>query len=519
MATKWKNSLLLMLAVLFCLGGWYVAYASFNRINDVRGTHYAMSRTAVESIYLTENLEELTVTKPTEISQEQVDVYRYRYGGLETQVFDIKGQYQPKIELVKEEKEKKKLEKERDKKIAAVVQNFTDDEAVKNKIIEEEKKYIEANKKTIEADVKLSLEHINNYYYYYFKDIQTGEVYTNLNGLTKYSTDKDVKGKLEEDGMGKIYQDEYPMNFNSYVMEEAREQGLFQSTKATLEGNYSISKDSSLAKEWIKQEQGKKLFNQLLYAGLFSMLVGIGVLYIYINTTIIYSWMKKLPIDIAILVFLGAGFVAAFLGTYIYPYNLGTAQIFRMLAPIMLFGVSSILLAFINFKIIWHKLLPKHRKKELLLVLKESLLYRLFSYAQRIFKHLSLGIKLLVILLVGIFTAVLGLVFLNTHMGSFSRLFIGILLLILIPFEIKISYQIIKKIKKILRKPKIWLREYEQETSSEVSLDEFDKELIQLNQLIEISKKDTMQSETLKAELLTNVSHDLRTPLTSIIIC
>ena len=486
-------------------------------MNTVQGTNYEMDTPIVESIYLKDNSGKLRDTVLEEISQEQVDMYRNYYGDLGTQVLDIKNQYQSKLETVKESKEKETLLKERDKKIDDVVQNFKDDNIVKNKIIEEEKSYIETNKKEIATDSKSYLNTANEYFYYYFKDTQTGDVYTNINGLTKYASNDEIKDKLKSIGMGKIYQREYSMDFYTFIKEEVRNQGLFHSTRVTLKGSYIISKESSLAKEWAKQEEDKALFSKLIYVGLFSMLIGIGILYMYINTSITYKWMKKLPIDIAIIIFLVGGFIAAFLGTSIYPYNLGGINTLRMLVPPVLAGCLLITISFISFKIIWHKLLPKYKEKDTLFVFKDSLIYRTLDFSKKKFQRLSVGIKVIIILLLEIFTIILLLIFLNAYMGSVNRLITGIILITLITFEIKVNVRVIKKIKHIMKQPKKWLREYEQETTKEVSLDEFYNELIKLNELIEMSQKDTMQSEMLKTELLTNVSHDLRTPLTSII--
>lgn len=193
MATKWKNSLLLIFAVIFCLGGWFTTYVSSNRMNTVDNIFYEMNNNVVESVYLKENLADFKPTKIEDISPDQVEIYRQRYGDLGTQILDIKSQYQERLELAVEEKTKETLQKERDDKIKAIVENFTDDEAVKKKIIDEEMAYIKKNKKTIEEDIKPYLSDANELYHYFFKDTQTGDVYTNVEGLNKYSTETEVR--------------------------------------------------------------------------------------------------------------------------------------------------------------------------------------------------------------------------------------------------------------------------------------------------------------------------------------
>lgn len=518
MATKWKNSLLLIFAVIFCLGGWYTTYVSSNRMNTVDNTFYEMNNNVVESVYLKENLADFKPTKIEDISPDQVEIYRQRYGDLGTQILDIKSQYQERLELAVEEKTKETLQKERDDKIKAIVENFTDDEAVKKKIIDEEMTYIKKNKKTIEEDIKPYLSDANELYHYFFKDTQTGDVYTNVEGLNKYSTETEVREKLKSQAVGKVKNFEYGINLYNFIKPEATQSGLFQTSVANLKGSYVIPKGSFLDTKIKEQEKEAEFFSKLIYVGIFSMLIGIGILYFYVNSKMLIDFMNKIPLDVATVVFLGLGFVAAAQALVIYPYNVGNSlRNMRMLVSPVVIGTACLLISFVMLKVLWQKLLPKYRKVDLKEVWQDSAFYKLYEKIISIFNKLPFSSKIGVIFLVVVANLFALFILRRMYFSSFYRMILLGVMVVVILVEIRLVYLALKRTKKIMEQSKNWMVEYDQPVSQDTSLKELDRELTQLNKLIETSQKDTVQSEMLKTELLTNVSHDLRTPLTSII--
>ena len=518
MATKWKNSLLLIFAVIFCLGGWFTTYVSSNRMNTVDNTFYEMNNNVVESVYLKENLADFKPTKIEDISLDQVEIYRQRYGDLGTQILDIKSQYQERLELAVEEKTKETLQKERDDKIKAIVENFTDDEAVKKKIIDEEMTYIKKNKKTIEEDIKPYLSDANELYHYFFKDTQTGDVYTNVEGLNKYSTETEVREKLKSQAVGKVKNFEYGINLYNFIKPEATQSGLFQTSVANLKGSYVIPKGSFLDTKIKEQEKEAEFFSKLIYVGIFSMLIGIGILYFYVNSKMLIDFMNKIPLDVATVVFLGLGFMAAAQALVIYPYNVGNSlRNMRMLVSPVVIGTACLLISFVMLKVLWQKLLPKYRKVDLKEVWQDSAFYKLYEKIISIFNKLPFSSKIVVILLVVVANLFALFILRRMYFSSFYRMILLGVMVVVILVEIRLVYLALKRTKKIMEQSKNWMVEYDQPVSQDTSLKELDRELTQLNKLIETSQKDTVQSEMLKTELLTNVSHDLRTPLTSII--
>ncbi|MGX7066194.1 signal transduction histidine kinase [Vagococcus fluvialis] len=518
MATKWKNSLLLIFAVIFCLGGWFTTYVSSNRMNTVDNIFYEMNNNVVESVYLKENLADFKPTKIEDISPDQVEIYRQRYGDLGTQILDIKSQYQERLELAVEEKTKETLQKERDDKIKAIVENFTDDEAVKKKIIDEEMTYIKKNKKTIEEDIKPYLSDANELYHYFFKDTQTGDVYTNVEGLNKYSTETEVREKLKSQAVGKVKNFEYGINLYNFIKPEATQSGLFQTSVANLKGSYVIPKGSFLDTKIKEQEKEAEFFSKLIYVGIFSMLIGIGILYFYVNSKMLIDFMNKIPLDVATVVFLGLGFMAAAQALVIYPYNVGNnLSNMRMLVSPVVIGTACLLISFVMLKVLWQKLLPKYRKVDLKEVWQDSASCKLYEKIISIFNKLPFSSKIVVIFLVVVANLFALFILRRMYFSSFYRMILLGVMVVVILVEIRLVYLALKRTKKIMEQSKNWMVEYDQPVSQNTSLKELDRELTQLNKLIETSRKDTVQSEMLKTELLTNVSHDLRTPLTSII--
>lgn len=518
MATKWKNSLLLIFAVIFCLGGWFTTYVSSNRMNTVDNIFYEMNNNVVESVYLKENLADFKPTKIEDISPDQVEIYRQRYGDLGTQILDIKSQYQERLELAVEEKTKETLQKERDDKIKAIVENFTDDEAVKKKIIDEEMAYIKKNKKTIEEDIKPYLSDANELYHYFFKDTQTGDVYTNVEGLNKYSTETEVRENLKSQAVGKVKNFEYGINLDNFIKPEATQSGLFQTSVANLKGSYVIPKGSFLDTKIKEQEKEAEFFSKLIYVGIFSMLIGIGILYFYVNSKMLIDFMNKIPLDVATVVFLGLGFMAAAQALVIYPYNVGNSlRNMRMLVSPVVIGTACLLISFVMLKVLWQKLLPKYRKVDLKEVWQDSASCKLYEKIISIFNKLPFSSKIVVIFLVVVANLFALFILRRMYFSSFYRMILLGVMVVVILVEIRLVYLALKRTKKIMEQSKNWMVEYDQPVSQNTSLKELDRELTQLNKLIETSQKDTVQSEMLKTELLTNVSHDLRTPLTSII--
>lgn len=517
MGTKWKNSLLLIASVFFCLGGWYLASLSFSRVENARfdtADKNQLSYLLLESIYAKEIITDFKGTDPKNITFDQIEAYRYEYGDLGNQVSSIQAQYQGKIEATQEEKAKEVLVAERDKKIKAILDNFTDDEVVKEKIIKEEKDYIAKNKKRLIKDIEPNIQIGNENYFYYFKDGNSNITYTNVASLNSFSSDAEVKKELKSLGYGEVKNEEHSVLLDSFVSEQT----LFYNFGTTLEGNYIVKKDSNIAENIKKNNSDQVLFGKLVYLGLFVILIGIIVLYVYINSSSRYEKLKKIPIDMLLLLFLWLGFVSATQIFYIYPYNQGmTTNIRKLTIPIVV-GTITLAISFVALKLLWWKLLPKYREQTFKELLKQSFCFKIYQKGLIIFRKLPTILKIVMIGLIVVANLFILLLYRNAYyFQGYVQPILSLLLLCFVMTEIWIVFRYLKRIYQLLKIPKSILKKYNEGVSDDFSLVEIDRELLALDELVRLSQKDTMQSEMLKTELLTNVSHDLRTPLTSII--
>jgi signal transduction histidine kinase len=210
--------------------------------------------------------------------------------------------------------------------------------------------------------------------------------------------------------------------------------------------------------------------------------------------------------------------MAAAQALVIYPYNVGNSlRNMRMLVSPVVIGTACLLISFVMLKVLWQKLLPKYRKVDLKEVWQDSAFYKLYEKIISIFNKLPFSSKIVVILLVVVANLFALFILRRMYFSTFYRMILLGIMVVVILVEIRLVYLALKRTKKIMEQSKNWMVEYDQPVSQDTSLKELDRELTQLNKLIETSQKDTVQSEMLKTELLTNVSHDLRTPLTSII--
>lgn len=522
MATKWKNSLLLLLSVGLCLLGGYITSVSYMRSTWANGLNTFFSSDYMNAAYTDHLLQDEFNNDEAVITGETIAAYRNRYGSLDEQVKDIKKQYQSKIDEAKIDKDTKKiksLEEEKNKKIKAIVDNFSDDTIIKNKIKNEEEDYFIKEEERTQKAIDPLLKEMNENFVYYYKDKSGDIVITNLYGLTKYSSNKEIEDALDKSGVGDISDNEMYASIQPFITSEADSIGLFRDNNLLMTGKSMVKKNSPYEKRWYTQKRDKERFQKLLWLGITTIIFGIVCLYFYLKTAIVekslLSFMRIIPIDARVILFLVSGFISVILVGSNYPYNYGLMNTIQNFAVSGLLAAISLCISFMSLKVIWWQLSPKHKTQTGKELVKGSLCYQVLTAIGRIFVKSPMVIKLLFVLCLMVVQLHLTLILVGNfpYLGQIKSLIILLFFVVEAWFLWKYS----KFLKKLIKKPSDILVKQGQKVNNELTLTELSRQLDEIDEMIQSSKKDSRQSEQLKTELLTNVSHDLRTPLTSII--
>lgn len=546
MDIKWKNKIIIaIITSLFAFGMSgilslliygseytnpdYFHTAQFRSYVDQYAGYLGMFE--LNDVTLEEAKETITVT------DEEINEHRYRYGSLPEQIDNIKSQYEQKIQEAKYAKNDelgKFYTDERDKKIEDITKNFESDEHVRNKVIAEREQRLEAyfkERENLLNDYKV----YENSFSYYFKDTATGDVYTNLN----LSKDEPVKDEMNEKNM--LFLTDYSMDkdyFINFVIPgyEDLAQLLIKTNSGSYVGQIGLAKGLPDTNMFIMQndEFKQKQIGLLIYVGS-SVLALIITLIASRKSKVIPAeierwrpFYNKLPIDLRT-IFFGFTVIGAILSLFLlkdllmFNYEISSDAIEMI---IVLIGTSGLCgLAFIQGKYLSEEFKDWQNVKS---AWKNGLLYKIWSIFKTVMKKTANGIKEAFLnrstgtqLFV-----VLGIIF-GLGMGSiimlFHPLFALFYLMVLAFAGIPLVMALVKRIGYFNRIV---------ETTNELASGHMGKDLPVngknvlatlagninvLKQGVKTSLSEQAKSERLKTELITNVSHDLRTPLTSII--
>jgi signal transduction histidine kinase len=465
--------------------------------------------------------------KNINVTDEEIEEHRTRYGSLSEQVTNLKGQYQPKIEEAKaaENADVVKLyEQQRDEKINDIIENFKSDEHVKRKIIKEKEKQIDS---FIEAREKFIANYHRNHlgFHYYLEDNQTKEVFTNIknaNNANDLSNDLNLfERKFSSSESG------YLQLSNHYTYLESSQNEYPAQEPKTLQGIITLSKPASSG-NWISDQYYEfKELQTVFYVYFFSSIVALCLALFWakklhpvrlIANSNIKHVYNKIPIDIQLLIFffsiifMSIALVANNQNISIsYSFYLVMERLTELSLAVLLMGITLV-------QGIW--IYPNLRKrklyKEALIVRTGLWFYRLGSDA---FYNRSVGIQILLLLMVIFLSGFgAGVVFIEPEpdlFGIYAVLFLAVTTPVLLYLFKRIGF--FNRI--IQHSNELAAGKLEQDLPHQgnSALAVLAGNLNLLKHGVKTSKKAEAKSERLKTELITNVSHDLRTPLTSII--
>lgn len=468
------------------------------------------------------------VKKNIVVTSSEIEEHRNRYGNLEDQIYSIERNYEERINSATTEEasdegdaaQEKDVENtvraslitERDAKIADIKKNFESDEYVEDKIRKEKEEEVDAYFQSI-AKAKNQLLNEQDDFNYELKNVETGEVFTNGTIGKKmafkkvYSSDN---GYLKK-----------PNTYSPAINEDYYD-GAYRDLSDTLgsrytrfEGTIAISEASMLSGnrsyEYNYFKTRQLIFYSVIVVGILSAILFVS-LWRKNRKTFNFDEGKakyqSFPIDVQVVLILVSAFLAILFTeeAILSVFHYGGYDI-----PIGGFIIAVILTAATIYQIPW--------LKESLSTAdwKNSLTVHGVKSLEGFFLSRSIGVQTIIMLVVVFFWGMGTVLIANIPeliiLWIPCTLFIGIPVLFILLSRMAYLNRIIGKTEEMIRgndgsEIKVKGRSPIAKLASNVN---------ELRGRVQTSQIEQVKSERLKTELITNVSHDLRTPLTSII--
>ncbi|WP_434306092.1 HAMP domain-containing sensor histidine kinase [Clostridium botulinum] len=347
---------------------------------------------------------------------------------------------------------------------------------------------------------------------YYIKNSLTKEVYTNL--APKTNIDSYIKNNS-------IYSISFPLK-SGKTKNFLETNNLLNSLN--WEGNIIITKDFSsngyISKNYNYYNSIRDRLIKEIIVGISSLIMGIVILIIFKRRNYLNSPMlnkvkgiyNNIPLDLKLFIFI---LYTAIMGSYLinlsFFYKPLGINHFIVTTLISIYALYFIF----NFK---YAIKLKKDKNEFLIQYKGSLINKLLNVIKNSNFNKNIKLKLASIItfsaLLGAFILLLLLLGFHNILSAFIITILYIILLIIYLFK-KADY--LNEILKATEKITCGNLDYVIKEKGESVLGKIAHNINNMKEGYKKSLEEQVKSERLKTELITNVSHDLKTPLTSII--
>ncbi|WP_043930193.1 sensor histidine kinase [Bacillus sp. EB01] len=528
MATKWKNSLVVLAALLLGAGLsgiiTFLQYSktyfgnSFFETSDYR----AIQGSFIDSLNMLEvnGLTKEEALKQLKVSDGDIQSARQEKYNLDTQIRAIYDEYHYQIEEASRSGEKEKaaeLEKERDKKISEMERFFKDDEYVRAILMKQKVKKLETYYANLEVTT-LELERGKQAFNYYFEDVLSGKIYTNI------STDN------MNEAIDKISQESplYSKQINTLIYPNGPPGIPFDEKQ--LSGYIGVAADTpenhpvmASYDHFMKMQKSYYINIIIGFVSLITSLV------IFTKLTLtqernLSRIFKAIPIDVMVLVS-GLATIAFVISLFDNRHSFFVyvgAPLIGTFIKSVLIGIPAALIVLLVTALYKRMSDPEFLSKDI----KGSLVGKAYHALKEAFLHWEIGAQILALLAVIVgFIPITAFIFgrnqyiyIIKHDGLF-----WVYAVLLVAIAVPIIYLILKyagQFNRIL----VTTEELANGTigkdlviSGNSPLSRLARNINSVKQEVKESHKEQVKSERLKTELITNVSHDLRTPLTSII--
>ncbi len=457
---------------------------------------YNYQNLLVPLIIATPDPEELK--KEIRVTSSEIEEHRFRYGNLASQLESIRMQY----EGVKEQA----LIDERDKKIKDITRNFQDDQYVEAKIRADKEKEIDAYFASLEREKKI-FQNRQFHLVYELKNIETGEEFSNGSLDTKLAYKKVYSSKNG-------YLNESPIYYNLEYSDSLV--NIINHQQAKFSGTVAVTEESALSsgigEEYKNFVQKKWMFYGILIGGVVAAILFVTL---YRRNKTIFDYKlgqekyQRLPIDVRIAsliisVFFAITLTKEFIWSIFYSYGRYDVSVISLVIAVALGTISLYQWEWLRKGFDWRDW-------------KDSWSLGALKGLREFFLNRSIAIQILFVLVVVFFwgfgTVLLFLMPEAIFIWIAASLFIGLPTLFTLLSKVSYLNRVIAK-SDDMAKGNVGT---ETEVKGRSAIARLAANLNQLRGRVQTSQSEQVKSERLKTELITNVSHDLRTPLTSII--